>query len=253
MSSFVNVLPESLATASSDLTTLGSTIGEANSMAAARTTQILPAAQDEVSVAIAGLFGTHAQEFHALSTQASAFHQNFVADFDQGCGRVCGCRDQLLRASESISACAAIWDFRVDEMLRGVRVRNGANGAGRAAGRTVAPAGGSSATAVTAVRAVPAALVGPVVRRACGVRAVTVGLAGPPRLPAGQAVTVGPAGPTGYIGGGNGGAGGAGGTGANGFVGTGQVGGDGGAGGVGGSNRQLFSLNGRRWGRRCRR
>ena len=39
-------------------------------MAAARTTQILAAAQDEVSVAIAGLFGTHAQEFHAASAQA---------------------------------------------------------------------------------------------------------------------------------------------------------------------------------------
>ena len=53
-------------------------------MAAARTTQLLPAAQDEVSVAIAGLFGTHAQEFHALSTQASAFHQNFVQTLTKG-------------------------------------------------------------------------------------------------------------------------------------------------------------------------
>lgn len=36
------------------------------------------AAADEVSAAIAELFGAHGQEFQALSAQASAFHDRFV-------------------------------------------------------------------------------------------------------------------------------------------------------------------------------
>jgi hypothetical protein len=49
MSSFVNVMPEAMATASSDLTGIGRMISEANAAAAVPTTQVLAAANDEVS------------------------------------------------------------------------------------------------------------------------------------------------------------------------------------------------------------
>lgn len=39
---------------------------------------VLPAASDEVSAAIAKLFGTYAQEYQALTAQAATFHEQFV-------------------------------------------------------------------------------------------------------------------------------------------------------------------------------
>lgn len=47
------------------LATIGSTIGAANAAAAGSTTQIVAAAQDEVSTAIAALFGSYAQDYQA--------------------------------------------------------------------------------------------------------------------------------------------------------------------------------------------
>jgi hypothetical protein len=64
--------------AASDLANLGSTVSEANAAAAASTTRVVAAAQDEVSTAIAALFGSHAQQFQALSARAAAFHDQFV-------------------------------------------------------------------------------------------------------------------------------------------------------------------------------
>ncbi|WP_083047471.1 PE family protein, partial [Mycobacterium shinjukuense] len=78
MSSFVIAVPEALAAASSELTGIGSTIRAANSAAAASTTEILAAGSDEVSAAIARLFGSYARDFQALSAQAAAFHDQFV-------------------------------------------------------------------------------------------------------------------------------------------------------------------------------
>jgi hypothetical protein len=76
--SFVTAAPEIVASAASDLASIGSTIGEANAAAAVPTTGVLSAAADEVSAAIASLFRSHAQAFQALSTQAASFHQQFV-------------------------------------------------------------------------------------------------------------------------------------------------------------------------------
>ena len=42
------------------------------------TTQLTPAAADEVSVAVSGLFGQYAQEYQAITAQAAALHEQFV-------------------------------------------------------------------------------------------------------------------------------------------------------------------------------
>ncbi|BBX95834.1 hypothetical protein AWC15_13155 [Mycobacterium lacus] len=76
--SFVIATPENLAAAVSDLAGIGRSVGAANSAAAAWTTSVLPAAGDEVSAAIAGLFGTFAAEYQAVSAQAAGFHAQFV-------------------------------------------------------------------------------------------------------------------------------------------------------------------------------
>jgi hypothetical protein len=66
MASYVIATPESLAAGAASLSGIGSAIGQAGAAAAATTTQVLPAAGDEVSAAIAKLFGSYSQEYHAI-------------------------------------------------------------------------------------------------------------------------------------------------------------------------------------------
>ena len=84
--SFVIAAPEALVAASTDLASLGSTIGGANAAAAASTETVLAAGADEVSTAVAALFGAHAQSYQALSAQAAAFHEQFVQVLTAGAG-----------------------------------------------------------------------------------------------------------------------------------------------------------------------
>jgi triacylglycerol lipase len=76
--SFVIATPELATSAATDLASIGSTLNAAKSAAAAPTTGILAAAEDEVSAAIAAAFSAHGQGFQALGTQAAAFHDQFV-------------------------------------------------------------------------------------------------------------------------------------------------------------------------------
>ncbi|KAA1252129.1 PE family protein [Mycobacterium simiae] len=78
MSSYVIAAPEALAAASGELTGIGEAIRGAAAAAAPATTAIVAAAGDEVSAAIANLFGNYAQGFQALSAQTTAFHAEFV-------------------------------------------------------------------------------------------------------------------------------------------------------------------------------
>ena len=76
--SYVIAAPEALVAAASNVAGIGSTIGAANAAAATSTTEVIAAAGDEVSAAIASLFSSHAQDYQALSAQATAFHTQFV-------------------------------------------------------------------------------------------------------------------------------------------------------------------------------
>ncbi|WP_293331948.1 PE family protein [Mycobacterium sp.] len=78
MTSFVNFSPDLMETASQDLASIRSSLGQATAAAAAPTTGLVPAAADEVSAAISQLFGSYGQDFQALTAQASAFHAQFV-------------------------------------------------------------------------------------------------------------------------------------------------------------------------------
>lgn len=75
--SFVLVTPEALSAAAADTARIGSAINAATTAAAAQTTSVVAAAGDEVSAAVATLFGTYGQTYQALAAQASTLHQQF--------------------------------------------------------------------------------------------------------------------------------------------------------------------------------
>jgi hypothetical protein len=70
--------PETLASTAADVQSIGSTINAAGTNAAGQTTGLLAAAEDEVSAAIANLFGAYGQEYQALLAQAENFHGQFT-------------------------------------------------------------------------------------------------------------------------------------------------------------------------------
>jgi PE family len=72
--------------AATDLADIGSTLTAANASAVAHTTDLLAAAQDEVSTAIATLFSGHGQAYRPVSVQAAAFHDQFMHSLTAGAG-----------------------------------------------------------------------------------------------------------------------------------------------------------------------
>lgn len=70
--------PDVVTAAANDIARIGAAVSAANTTAAAATTGMAPAAADEVSAAIAALFGAHAQEYQAVSLQVADFHERFV-------------------------------------------------------------------------------------------------------------------------------------------------------------------------------
>ena len=84
--SFLAVAPDWLTSAAADLENIGSTLGAANAAAAAPTTGLAAAAADEVSAAIATLFGGFGSEYQAVNAQVSAFNQQFVQSLGSASG-----------------------------------------------------------------------------------------------------------------------------------------------------------------------
>lgn len=84
--SFVTAQPEMLAAAAGNFEAIGSAMVANNSTAAAPTTQVIPAAADEVSALTATQFAMHAAMYQAISAQAAAIHQQFVATLSRSAG-----------------------------------------------------------------------------------------------------------------------------------------------------------------------
>ncbi|WP_142283639.1 PE family protein, partial [Mycobacterium gordonae] len=75
---YVVVGPQRVRVAAGDLARLGSVVDAASAGVRTSTAQVLAAGADEVSAAIAALFGEYGQTYQALSAQAATFHQRFV-------------------------------------------------------------------------------------------------------------------------------------------------------------------------------
>jgi PE family len=84
--SSVIAAPEAIATAATDLASIGSTLREAHTAAAASTLAVLPAGADEVSANIAHLFSAHALDYQSMAGQAAAFHEQFTKTLSAGAG-----------------------------------------------------------------------------------------------------------------------------------------------------------------------
>ncbi|OBJ54459.1 hypothetical protein A9W95_16845 [Mycobacterium sp. 1423905.2] len=76
--SFLATAPEMVTAAAENLAGLGSSLGQVTAAAATSTTGVAAAAADEVSLAIAQLFGTFGEEFQAVNAQAAAFQAEFT-------------------------------------------------------------------------------------------------------------------------------------------------------------------------------
>ncbi|WP_158086792.1 outer membrane porin GjpA [Mycobacterium alsense] len=111
--SFVIAVPELVQGAAQDLAGLGSSLAEAAARVAGPTTGIAAAAHDEVSVAIASLFGGVGQEFQALGAQARAFHAQFVEVLNASAGAYVSA--EVANAQQTLGAVAA--PAQVTELL----------------------------------------------------------------------------------------------------------------------------------------
>ncbi len=76
--SFVGVVPDVVGASASRLVALGAALDDANAVTAASTTDVLAAAEDEVSAAIAALFSSHGQQLQTLNAQAAAWQSQFA-------------------------------------------------------------------------------------------------------------------------------------------------------------------------------
>ncbi|OBK15908.1 PecA family PE domain-processing aspartic protease [Mycobacterium asiaticum] len=84
--SFLAVAPDWLSLAAADLEGIGSSLHAASAAAAAPTTGLAAAAADEVSAAVATLFGEFGDEFQLVNARVAAFHQQFVQSLNAATG-----------------------------------------------------------------------------------------------------------------------------------------------------------------------
>jgi PE family len=129
--SFLIAAPELVAAAATDLATVGSAINEANLTAAIPTSSVVAAGADEVSAAIATLFGAHAQAYQVLSAQAAIFHQRFVQVLNSGAAAYAGA--EAANASPLQNVMQEAQSLAVASPVQGLTGRpligNGADGA----------------------------------------------------------------------------------------------------------------------------
>ncbi len=76
--SFVDVAPELLDTAAADAARIGAAVRAGHLTALIPTTELAAAGADEVSAAIATVFGAHAREYQVAAAQAAIYHDEFV-------------------------------------------------------------------------------------------------------------------------------------------------------------------------------
>ncbi|WP_085105231.1 PE family protein, partial [Mycobacterium gastri] len=84
--SFAVAVPENLMWAASDVAGIGAALDAANAAASAPITVLLAAGEDEVSAAVAALFGSHGQAYQVISARAAEFHARFAQALASGAG-----------------------------------------------------------------------------------------------------------------------------------------------------------------------
>ncbi len=235
--SYLIAVPDLMAHATTELSSIGSALTAANAAAAVPTTGVLAAGADDVSAAVASLFAGHAQAYQSLGGQVAAFHQQFL--------------EGLRGASGAYVAAEAANVWPLQDLLGLINAPTQA-----LLGRPLI-GNGTNGTAANPNGGVGGLLIG---NGGNGWNSTTGGAAGGNGGDAGllgNGGTGGSGGAAGLVGnGGSGGSGGDGGTGgtADFLGGTQSTGGDGGGGGGGRrGGRGRRGVVGQRWGRRRRR
>lgn len=110
--------PEIITSAVTDIESIGSSISAASAAAASPISGLLPAAADEVSVAIANMLGEHGREFQAVVGQFEAYHTQFqqnlaaaASAYAQTEGAAATALQSALNASELAAPAASIPPF----------------------------------------------------------------------------------------------------------------------------------------------
>lgn len=88
--SLLLVAPEAVHVAAQGLAGIREALTQATVTAAAPTTAVLAAAEDEVSAGIAAAFGAFGEQYQSISAQAQIFHEQFVALLNAGAGAYLG-------------------------------------------------------------------------------------------------------------------------------------------------------------------
>lgn len=88
--SLLLVAPETVQVTAQGLAGIRDALAQATAAAAAPTTAVPAAAQDEVSARIAAAFGAFGQQYQSISAQAQTFHEQFVALLNAGAGAYLG-------------------------------------------------------------------------------------------------------------------------------------------------------------------
>lgn len=85
--SYVLALPEMMSAAATDVASIGSVVATANQGVASATVEVLAAAEDEVSAAIATLFSAHGQGYQVLSARVATFQERFTEALTSAAGK----------------------------------------------------------------------------------------------------------------------------------------------------------------------
>src|SRR6201994_1877574 len=84
--SLLKTQPAAISAAATQLEGIGTSFATESAAAARSTTDVLPAATDEVSILQAGVFSTYGQLYQSVSAQAQAIHQQFTQLLNQSSG-----------------------------------------------------------------------------------------------------------------------------------------------------------------------
>ncbi|BBC66178.1 PE family protein [Mycobacterium marinum] len=127
--SLLVVAPEWLTSAAAELQSIESALSAANAAAAVPTTGLAAAAADEVSTAVATLFAGFGQEYQAISTQLSAFQQQFALTLNSSAGSYAAAEAQSVSVLDTLGrdVFGAI-NAPTEALLGRPLIGNGANG-----------------------------------------------------------------------------------------------------------------------------
>jgi broad specificity phosphatase PhoE len=99
--SFVLVAPDIVKTAAAEAAQVGSAVAAGNLAAALPTTEVAAAGADEVSAAVAALFGAHAREYQAAAARAAAYHEQFVGNLSAAAASYVGAEATIATSMQS--------------------------------------------------------------------------------------------------------------------------------------------------------